>query len=156
VQPEKNEFAIESFWPPFPPNLAGSVKPRREAVHGRSAETGQTDKWGAAYAGSGSVPELFVAHVDDLVALHAAGGLDVDDLAGLFADERLADRRGVGDAVRLDVGLVLADDLPGGRLAVGLDVDGGAEDAAALGIDQLRVDDLRVAELGFDLGDPFF
>src|SRR5207302_5929320 len=100
-----------------------------------------------------AVAELFVADVDDLVALQAAGGLDLDDLAGLLADERLADRRGVGDAVRLDVGLVLADDLPGGGLAVGLDVDGGAEHAAPFGIDQLRVDDLRVAELGLDLGD---
>src|SRR3954471_6716598 len=96
---------------------------------------------------------LLVADVDDLVALDAAGGLDLDDLAGFLADERLADRRGVGDPMRLDVGLVLADDLPRGGLAVGLDVEGGAEDAAPLGIDELRIDDLRVGELAFDLGD---
>src|SRR5205085_9109609 len=56
---------------------------------------------------------LLVADVDDLVALEAAGGLDLDDLAGFLADERFADGGAVGDAVRLDVGLVLADDLPG-------------------------------------------
>src|SRR5436190_22832080 len=39
-------------------------------------------------ASSGSVPELFVADVDDLVALEAAGGFHLDDLAGFLADER--------------------------------------------------------------------
>src|SRR5213593_530498 len=115
----------------LPPNLAEPAKLRREVVHGQ--------------------PELFVAHVDDLVALEAAGSLHLDDLAGLFADEGAADGRVVGDAAGLDVGLVLADDLPGGGLAVALDVDGGAEHAAAFRIDQLRVDDLRVGELGLDV-----
>src|SRR5436190_20157399 len=96
---------------------------------------------------------LFVANVDELVALYAAGRVDLYDLARFLADERLADGRGVRDAVCLDVGLVLADDLPGGCLAVGLDVDGGAEHAAPFRIDQLRIDDLRIGELGFDLGD---
>src|SRR6266850_5500056 len=129
------------------PTLAGSVKPRREAVHGQPAETGWRTQKGRCLS------RLFVADVDDLVALQAAGGLHLDDLAGFLADERLADRRGIRDAPGFDVGFVLADDLPGGGLAVGLDVDGGAEDAAAFGVDQPRIDHLRVAELGFDLGD---
>src|SRR5688572_32132100 len=102
-----------------------------------------------------SVPDfrLFVADVDDLVALHAAGGLHLDALAGLLADEGAGDGRADEDAAFLDVGLVLADDLPG-RLLAGfvLDIHRGAEDAAAVGIDQLRVDHLGVGELGFELG----
>ena len=34
-----------------------------------------------------------------------------------------------------------------------LDVDRGAEHAAAVGVDQLRVDDLRVGELRLDVAD---
>ena len=79
--------------------------------------------------------------------------MHLDDLAGFLADERLADRRGIRDAPGLDVGLVLADDLPGGLFTVGLDIDGRAEDAAALGVDQLGIDDLGVGELRLDLGD---
>src|SRR5688500_14523509 len=84
---------------------------------------------------------LFVADVDDLVALEAAGGLHLDHLARLLADQRARDRRGDIDAAFLDVGFVLADDLPGEGAALAvLDVDGGAEHAAAAGVDQLGVD----------------
>src|SRR3954471_115749 len=100
-----------------------------------------------------AIGRLFVADVDDLVALHAAGGLDFDHLAGFLADQRARDRRANGDAARLDVGLVLANDLPGGVLAAGFDVHGGAEHAAAVGVHQFRIDDLGVAELRFKLGD---
>src|SRR6267143_593735 len=93
----------------------------------------------------------YVAHI---VALDAAGGLHVHLLAGLLADQRAAERRAVGDLAGLDVGLVLADDLPGRLLAaVLLDVHRGAEHAAALGIDQPRVDLLRVGELRLDVAD---
>src|SRR6478736_1361541 len=103
---------------------------------------------------SGAGATLLVTDVDDLVALQAAGGLHLDHLARLLADQRSRDRRADVDAAVLDVGLVLADDLPGEGAAFAiLDVHGGAEDAAAAGVDQLRVDHLRVAELGFELGD---
>src|SRR5688572_1831137 len=95
--------------------------------------------------------ELFVADVEDLVALHAAGGLHLDGLAGGFADQGAGDGRADEDAALLDVGLVLADDLPGEGLAlVVLDVDGGAEDNAAIGLQAPRVDHLGVGELRFD------
>src|SRR3954469_11126142 len=100
-----------------------------------------------------AIGRLFVADVDDLVALHTAGGLDFDHLAGLLADECARDRRTDGNPAALDVALVLADDLPGGVLAAGFDVHGGAEDAAAVGVHQFRIDDLGVAELRFKLGD---
>src|SRR5687767_15345777 len=80
-------------------------------------------------------PELLVAHVDDLVAFHAAGGLYIHRLSGFLADEAARDGRADGDAAFLDVGLVLADDLPGRFLARRvLDLDGRAEHAAPLGV----------------------
>src|SRR6185436_20550574 len=107
----------------------------------------------ASASGGAYPPRLFVPDVDDLVALQAAGGLHVDALAGFLADERARDRGADGDAALLDVGLVLADDLPGGLLAVGaFHVDGGAEHAAAVGVDQLGIDHLRVGELCLELG----
>src|SRR5947207_1289932 len=98
--------------------------------------------------------DLFIAHVKDIVALDAAGGLHLHLLAGFLADEGAAERRAVGDLAGLDVGLVLADDLPGRLLAaVLLDVHRGAEHAAALGIEQPGVDLLRVGELRLDVAD---
>jgi integron integrase len=100
---------------------------------------------------------LLVAHVDDLVALDAAGGLDLDRVAGVLADEGAGDGGADEDAALLDVGFVLADDLPRRRGAgLVLDVDGRAEDDAAVGMDVLRVDDLRVGELGLDVADTRF
>src|SRR5258708_19167382 len=97
---------------------------------------------------------LFIPDVDDLVAFHAAGRLHLDALAGFLADERAGDRRAHRDAAFLDVGLVLADDLPGYFLAaVALDVHGGAEHAAPVGVDQPGVDHLRVGELRLDVAD---
>src|SRR5690349_8268487 len=109
---------------------------------------------------SGAYPDvrlLLVPNVDDLVALDAAGGLHFDYFARLLADQGAGDRRADVDAAVLDVGFVLADDLPGEGAALAvLDVDGGAEDAAAAGVDQLGVDHLRVAELRLELGDAAF
>src|SRR6185295_13741156 len=80
---------------------------------------------------------LFIAHVHNLVALEPPGGLHLDRLARFLADERARDGRADRDAALLDVGLVLADDLPGGGLAAVVgDVHGGAEHAAAFGVDQ--------------------
>src|SRR4051812_21332737 len=87
--------------------------------------SGSVPEW--VRMGSGSVPELFVADVDDLVALQAARGLDLDGVAGVLADERAGDGRADEDAALPDVGLVLADDLPGrGVAALFFDVHGGA------------------------------
>src|SRR3954469_451251 len=53
---------------------------------------------GLSVGSSGSVPELLVADVDDLVALQAAGGLHFDGIAGMLADERAGDGRAERDA----------------------------------------------------------
>src|SRR6476646_1974476 len=106
---------------------------------------------------SGYVPELFVADADDLVALQAARGLDLDGVAGILADECARDGRADEDAALPDVGLVLADDLPSRRVAAVLfDVHGGAEDHAALGVQRLGINDLRVGELRLDVADARF
>src|SRR3954463_13386409 len=56
---------------------------------------------------------LLVAYVDDLVALEAARGLHFDHLARLLADQGTGNGRADVDTAGLDVGLILADDLPG-------------------------------------------
>jgi hypothetical protein len=80
--------------------------------------------------------------------------MHVDLVAGLLADQRARDRRRNRDPSCLDVGFVVTDDLVGHRVAaLLLEIDGGAEHAAPVGVEQLRVDDLRVAELGLDFRD---
>src|SRR5580765_8518284 len=59
---------------------------------------------------------LFVAYVQNFIAFHPSRCLRIDDVAGLLADQRARDRRIDRDAPLLDVGLVVADDLVGGRL----------------------------------------
>src|SRR5882672_5214606 len=99
--------------------------------------------------------ELLVPDFQDLVLPHPSRGLHLDLVARVLADDGPRDRRADGDFPLLDVGLVVADDLVGHGLAVLLfQLDGRAEHAAPFGVEQLRVDDLRVAELGLDLLDP--
>src|SRR5882672_5874551 len=70
-----------------------------------------------------------VADAEDFVAAHAPGRVHVGGVALGLADQRACDRRVDRDLARLDVGLVVADDLI--CLAVAalevLDLDGGAE-----------------------------
>src|SRR5690606_28989096 len=92
---------------------------------------------------------------DDLEGLGAARRRDLHDVALGLADQRARDRRAVGDATRLDVGLVLADDLVA-RLVPGIlvgDLDGRAEHDLAARVDRGRVDDLAVRELRLDVRD---
>jgi len=121
---------------------------------------------GADYAGAriraGIENEMVERHLMDLSALEAARqrikagtyGVCVDDVARLLADEAARDRRVDRDAALLDVGLVVADDLVHRRgLALFLQLDGRAEHAAAVGVEQLGIDHLRVAELRLELRD---
>ena len=72
-----------------------------------------------------------------------------------LADQRARDRRADRDHALLEVGLVVADDLVGdlGAAVLVLEVDGRAEDDAAVGVERRRVDDLRRGELALDLED---
>src|SRR4051812_20368273 len=98
---------------------------------------------------------LNVFDVPDLVLAHAARGPDFSDVARMLADQRARDRRADRYFSLLDVRLIIADDLVGHDLAVGhfLEFDRRPEYAAAVGIDQRGIDDLRIRELAFDFGD---
>src|SRR6185312_5762785 len=50
-------------------------------------------------------------NLDDLVAARAAGCVDLDGVADFLADQRACYRRGDGDAARLHVRFLVADDL---------------------------------------------
>ena len=90
----------------------------------------------------------------DLVLEHANGRFDIDDIADLMAEQRLAERRVVGDAALHGVGLLRADD--GVELLVTglhiLNLDGAAEADLAFGVLGL-VDDDGVGKDVLDLGD---
>src|SRR5258708_12479452 len=60
---------------------------------------------------AGTAGRLKIFHVPDLELLQPARSPNLDDVALALPDERLGDRRGIGDLAELDVGLVLADDL---------------------------------------------
>ena len=76
------------------------------------------------------------------------------DFAGGLADQGTGNGRTDGDLAGLDVGLVVTDDLVdiGAAVIEILDFHRCAEHAAAFRIQSQRVDDLRIGELGFDLG----
>src|SRR5258706_1268740 len=129
---------------------AGNGTMMRRGLYGK--DCGRTAPLAAA--SSSKSRNLYVTDVQDFIAFHPSRRLGVDDVAGLLADQRARDRRIDRDAALLDVGLVVADDLVGRRrLALFFQVHGGAEHAAPFRIQQLRVDDLRVAELRLQLGD---
>jgi putative YhbY family RNA-binding protein len=96
-----------------------------------------------------------VPDVHYLELLHPARSPNLGDVARGLPDERLGDRRRVGDLRELEVGLVLAHDLVGdGLLARGVDqLHRRAEHHAVVVVEQLRVDDLRVGELRLELDD---
>src|SRR6266852_1433821 len=99
-----NTAAGES-WPPAasaPATISvGTAGTGRPACSTSTLMKISSKPWRATRSISSCMTELpppqasLVAYVDDLVALDAAGGLHVDDLAGFLADERLADGRGV-------------------------------------------------------------
>src|SRR6185369_5378654 len=94
-----------------------------------------------------------VADAGDLVALDAAGCLHLGDVALDLADQRARDRRADRDQPLLEVGFVVADDLVGdlGAAVFVLEVHRRAEDDPAVGVDRLRVDDLRRGQLALEL-----
>src|SRR5436305_5128517 len=49
--------------------------------------------------------------VDDLIALAAAGRIDLDGIADLLADQRARDRRGDRHFAAFHIGLIFTDDL---------------------------------------------
>ncbi|EGJ10583.1 hypothetical protein RBXJA2T_09662 [Rubrivivax benzoatilyticus JA2 = ATCC BAA-35] len=88
----------------------------------------------------------------------AARRLHLGDVAGHLADQRARDRAADRDPAFLQVGLVVTDDLVG-DLGPGVlvgEVDRGAEDDLAAGVQRRRVDDLGRGELALELLDPAF
>src|SRR5690606_903382 len=95
------------------------------------------------------------ADTQDLVLANAPRGLDLGLVVDVLADQGPCDGAGHRDLPGLDVGLVVPDDLVDGDLAAldVLDLDGGPENDAPVGIELGRVDDLRVRQLRFELRD---
>src|SRR5690606_25062013 len=95
------------------------------------------------------------ADTHDLVLANAPRGLDLGLVVDVLADQGPCDGAGHRDLPGLDVGLVVPDDLVDGDLAAldVLDLDGGPENDAPVGIELGRVDDLRVRQLRFELRD---
>src|SRR5215471_18331240 len=121
------------------------------------ATSGSSNARCARWTGTRSSParrcaKLLVPDVEDLVLADPTGGLHLDLVARVLADDRAGDRRADGDLAFLDVGLVVADDLVGHFLAILqlFEVDGRAEHAAPFRVEQFRIDDLRVRELRLD------
>src|SRR6185295_681664 len=100
-------------------------------------------------------PQGSIADLHDFPGLVAARGRD-DRLVALVApDQRAAERGLVADAPLLDVGLALADDPPGARLACrALDLHRRAEDDPIARRQLLHVDHLGGRDAPLELGDP--
>ena len=101
---------------------------------------------------------LNVLHVQNIILAHAAGGLHFGNVAFFFANHSAGDGRIDRNLADFDVGFVVAHDLIGGFF-VGFQVRHGyrcAKHDFAFGVDFFGVDDLRVRELAFQLGDAPF
>src|SRR5690606_27987777 len=128
----------------------------------QAADTGPS-RWPPKRARPGSssvvVPSAMsgdVAYGGDLVLAGAPRRVDADLVAGVLSDQGPGDRRGNRDQPLLDVGLEVANDLPG-LLLVGIQVDQfdrGAKHHLVADIELGHVDDLGVGQLGLELLDP--
>ena len=78
--------------------------------------------WNCPSGRGGHTPGQRNCTLHDLVAARAAGRIDLDRVADFLADQRARDRRGDGDAARLHIGFLVADDLVG-LLFLGVLVD---------------------------------
>src|SRR5690349_1098534 len=147
---------LATTWEYCPTGHDAAHQPAADRNHRRGAARGRRRR--GADASRGARGPSAVANGENLVAAHAARGLDLDRIPFGLADQRPCDRRVDRNLAALDVGLVVADDLVGAALAtLGiLDVHRGAEHHPPVRVDLARVDHLRVGELGLDLGDAAF
>src|SRR6202030_3235283 len=89
-------------------------------------------------------PALDVADREHLVLADTAGRLDFGDISRGLADQRARDGRIDRDLARLDIGFVVAHDLIA-HFGAGFkifELDRGAENDAALGVDLGGIDDV--------------